>query len=184
MKWIALISLVLSVGFLACRDFGVEPQPETEYYWAEGQKVYVLLDRTTVVAVYNSSPSAPGLRLDTLRFATSQFGPLRSILQSRGVDPDSLEWISFGYTYQGFPFIPTNRIVFAPKPGVALDSLAPLIVNEAVFESTTYGATTIKLSKQDGNVFRLANRIYESGLVLYSSPDFLGWYTLWKMGAA
>jgi hypothetical protein len=75
--------------------------------------------------------------------------------------------------FHGGEILPTNRISFSLKSVYTRQSLDPLLGGDAVFDSTIRGTLQIKLVKQDGNVFDVANRVYESRLVEYCSPDFL-----------
>jgi hypothetical protein len=81
--------------------------------------------------------------------------------------------LSFGYTHEGIAILPTNHIAFSLKPGFTLNSLDSLIHNDAEIDSTWYGTLMLKVKDQEGNVFDIANRILESGIVYYSTPDFI-----------
>jgi hypothetical protein len=190
MKLHTLSLFVVGLILTSCKDLGVEElkettpvvvlPSETEYYWAGGQKILLVLNRKTVVGFYKPDPAYPSRWLETMYFDEAQMSPLRSIVASRGFDPDQFEWLSFGYTGQGGEILPTNRIAFLLKSGYTPHSLDPLVTGEAVFDSTRFGTLMLKVAKQEGNVFDIANRVHESGLVEYCTPDFIIRITLPK----
>jgi hypothetical protein len=171
-----------AIAFLSCKDLGVQPPSnetdivpplETEYYWAGGNKIELTLNRKTVIAVYKPDSTHPNRWLEIIYFEKYQLAPLRSVVAARGFNPDQFEWLSFGYTYLGGEVLPTNRISFSLRPEYTLHSLDTLINNDAVFDSTKFGTVMLKVVQQEGNVFHIANRLQESGLVDYSTPDFI-----------
>lgn len=145
----------------------------TVYYWAGGEKIILTVNRKTVIGFYKPDSTHPYRSPEILYFDFAQTSPLPSIVESRGFEPDEFEWLSFGYTYQGGEVLPTNRIGFSLKSGYTQQSLEDLIRGDAVFDSTPYGTPQLKVVKQDGDVFGIANRVYESGLVDYCTPDFI-----------
>jgi hypothetical protein len=48
-----------------------------------------------------------------------------------------------------------------------------MIHNEAESDSTFYGMPMLRVIDQEGNVFHIANKIQESDIVNYSTPDFI-----------
>ncbi|MGE5811727.1 MAG: hypothetical protein ACM339_09510 [Ignavibacteria bacterium] len=169
-----LSCIIFLVAFLlGCKDSGVEPQPETEYYWAGGDKIVLNINYKTVIGVYHPDSTHPKQSFEILYFDSPQKKSLHSIMIDRGFDPDLFEWISFGYTYNEREVLPTNRISFHLKIGYTFNNLQQLIQDEAVFDSTNFGTVMLKVAKQDGNVFKIANKVQESGFVEYSLPDFI-----------
>ena len=164
--------LMIFVSF-ACKDLGVEPNIQTEYYWSADKKVQVILNRATVIGIYKPNSAYPSRWLEVLYLDNPQTLPLRSIIAGRGLNPDDFEWLSFGYTYNGTEVIPTNRISFSLKEDYTVDDLRSIMWNSGVFDSTNFGTTVIRMLAQEGNVFTLANAIYESKMANYSTPDFV-----------
>jgi hypothetical protein len=176
-----LLLLLLSLAFGSCRDIGVAPPEEseippptvTEYYWAGGDTIQLIQNRKTVIGVYRPDFRYAYRWFEIIYFSKYQLRPLRETIASRGFNPDQFEWLSFAYSYRGGEILPTNRISFALNPGYSLHNLDTLIQNEAVVDSSRFGSVMLRVSRQDGNVFRIANKVHESGLVRYSTPDFI-----------
>jgi hypothetical protein len=180
MKRYTVLLLFSTLGFLSCKDPGVqspeseiEPPLHKEYYWAGGNKIELIMNRKTVIGVYRPDSAFPDRWLEIIHFDEYQLAPLRTIVAERGFDPDSFEWLSFGYTYQGAEILPTNHICISFLPGYTLHSIDTLIQNDAVFNAMEYNVITLRVTEQEGNVFQIANRVQESGLVNYSTPDFV-----------
>jgi hypothetical protein len=187
----ALLLLLSSAVLISCRDLGGTPpiEPEiapptvTEYYWAGGSKIELTMNRKTVIGVYKPDSARSNRTLEIIYFSKYQLSPLRDIVASKGFDPDQFEWLSFGYLYQGGEVLPTNRIAFELLPGYTRYSLDSLIVKKAIFDSTKFGSAMLKVIEQEGNVFRIADDIQESGIVRYSCPDFVIRITFGDKGA-
>jgi hypothetical protein len=163
------IDNILAVGKFAGHEF----DEESEYYWAGGEKVVLNLDRRTVIGIYKIDSSSQYKSPAILHFNSKQYGSLRNIIAENNLDPDQFAWLSFGYTHEGIAILPTNHIAFSLKPGFTLNSLDSLIHNDAEIDSTWYGTLMLKVKDQEGNVFDIANKIFESGIVYYSTPDFI-----------
>jgi hypothetical protein len=131
------------------------------------------LDRTTVIGIYKIDSLSQYKSPEILRFDSPQYRSLRSISAERGFDPDQFAWLSFGYTNEVGEVLPTNRISYSLKTGFTTNSLLSLVYNEAEIDSTWYGTPMLRVLDQEGNVFHIANKIYESGMVNYSTPDFI-----------
>jgi hypothetical protein len=170
-----LLLPIIFLSFISCKDYSVESPPTVpEYYWAGGNKVDVTVNRRIVIGVYaNGTESGEGT-LQIYRFILPQNKPLRYIISQKGLNPDSFEWLSFGYlNSNGSECLPTNQISFKLKNEYTLDSLKAIIQSYAVFDTTNYGTIVLKVTGQDGNVFEIANKIYESGIAEYCSPSFI-----------
>jgi hypothetical protein len=100
-------------------------------------------------------------------------------LAEHGVDLSRAEWYSFGYrNSDGGILFPTNRISFSLKEGIQQTEFDNLFRGLATYDTTHYGTVMLKVIGQEGDVFGVANKIYESGIVRYCHPDFLIQITL------
>lgn len=167
--------IIVIVQGLGCRDFGVEPLPETQYYWSDEKQVFLTKDRASAIVVYADTSE----RYRTFRFRCTRYEPLRVILAQHGVDLSRAEWYSNGYRGPGGGILfPTNSISFSLKEGVQQRDLDTLVRGLATYDTTHYGTVMLKVVGQEGDVFGVANKIYESGIVRYSHPNFLVQITL------
>lgn len=77
------------------------------------------------------------------------------------------------FEYQGFPLIPTGEIVLKPKQGISFDQINTYCKGNLRFvKQTLYGTITIKPTLLN-NLLKVANTIFESGLVEWCEPDFI-----------
>ena len=170
-----LLFSIIFLSLTSCKDNAVEPLPsDSEYFWAGGQKVEVTINRKIVIGIYDPGNERKEGEIQVYRFISPQNSSLRNIVSMKGQNPDSFEWLSFGYTTNnGMEYLPTNTMSFKLKQDYTLDSLKEIIINAAVFDTTNYGTILIKVLEQDSNVFQTANKIYESGIVEYCEPNTL-----------
>jgi hypothetical protein len=160
--------IIISLGF-GCSDLGIEPLSDTQYYWSGGRQIFLTKDRSSAIVVYTDASD----RYRTFQFRYKRYEPLRVVLTEHGVDLARAEWYSFGYRISNVQIFPTNRIAFALKEGIDRSELDNLIRGLATYDTTHYITGVLKVIGQEGDVFGVANKIYESGIVRYSHPDFL-----------
>ncbi len=171
----SILYFLLAFSLFSCSDLGVGPDPDTRFYWVNGEKVYLEIDRKTVIAIYKSDSATTPLRMEKLRFSRPNYAtPLRTLVLERGFDPDRFEWLSFSCrSIGGYEQIPLNEIVFALQPGYTTAVIDSLVDGEAVLHKVGLYSQVYKLTRQEGDVFALADRIYRSGYVRYAEPNFI-----------
>lgn len=161
---------------------------EDSYYWSANQKHSLQEDRNHVIisvasanvdVVKSKIQAAYSVRnINLLRSVSglliefSQNAPsLESLIRSH----PQIEAAAYGLRLEGEgpPVFPTGEILLQPKEGMEIHGILKLISAEYLsYEATKYDTYTIRI-KDWQKVISLANKIYESGLVRYSHPNFI-----------
>ncbi|WP_332913246.1 hypothetical protein [Algoriphagus boritolerans] len=161
---------------------------QDSYYWSANQKHSLQEDRNHVIisvasanvdVVKSKIQAAYSVRnINLLRSASglliefSQNAPsLESLIRSH----PQIEAAAYGQRLvgEGPPVFLTGEILLQPKVGMEIHEILRLISGEYLsYEATKHDTYTIRI-KDWQKVISLANKIYESGLVRYSHPNFI-----------
>ncbi|WP_051638299.1 S8 family serine peptidase [Maribacter sp. Hel_I_7] len=171
--------LLLSICFSLFLLNGINAQ---EYYWSSQKKNPLTVDskRAVLHLVENSALEA---RLRT----NSSFEKIERIsehsvmivikdngkLLSDEITGIASNSIASFLDNNGEPIIPTGEILFEPKKGVSISEVNKVCENQLTVLDKEYSNYTV-LVKDYARIFELANKLYESGLVEYSHPNFIG----------
>lgn len=179
------ILLILSILFLSSTSLLTE---QGSYYWSAKQKHPLQEDRNYVIArvveadmeavksriqAANSVRTINRLRSPGVLFIefTQNAPGLASLIRS---NPEIMA-AAYGMRLQGEgpPVFPTGEILLQPKEGNDIRGILNLIPGDYLsYEANKYNTYTIRIQDWQ-QVINLANKIYESGLVRYSHPNFI-----------
>lgn len=166
---------------------------QSMYYWADGNKISLEEDRSSVVMYVKdaavlqriASPRNGSLLVSTdhqravVKMGEQQSLSALEIAAQMGIPAQDLRSAGFGYKLDdGFPIWMTHEVVLQMAPGADLSAMKSLL--------ETYGARylrtdfeTIVLDVADlDNVLPLANALQESGSVTWATPDIYAEVTL------
>jgi len=151
------------------------------YFWSNGQKVALSPDSSLYLVQLASSANiskvakAGGKKVAVL--STS-----RILIGKTDLDADNViskseksEIISKipSFRVQETPFKPNGKIVFKPKSNAELPKIKELIGDQVnISDTVNYDVYTADVSDIE-NILIVANKLYESGLVEFSHPDFI-----------
>jgi len=174
----AAILLLWATLFSSCDTSGMCPR--THYYWSDGRRVWLNTDYTTKIIRFDNEQSlneylslnSTALRLNPLIVVHQRESRWdREALQALESNQSIVSMV-FGNLFHNTetPFWLTGYILFEPREGVSADNI---VWRFAADGEITYRGLWIAVRINDLNtVFDIANRIYKSGMVNWSHPDF------------
>jgi len=164
---------------------------QTDYYWSSNKKNYLTIDSSTIViktaasidktkaiTVFRNMPDAklPENHFDSVRMVIkySKKMLLKDVSASLANNRVQVQELMYGYFSNNMPLVPDGVILCKLKPGAKVTDIVSFIGKEEVEKHFTdqYGVTHIT-PVHIKKVFPLANKLYQSGLVEWSHPDFL-----------
>jgi len=178
--------LLLSVLFVSFNAYC-----QKEYYWSSNTKHLLIPDSTTVVIKTTAASdktnainhlrsvkgtSFPENHFDSVRMTIKYKGNVRleDISSSLAKTNIKVQELMYAYTTDKMPLIPDGTIVLKLKEGLKLSDVVAFVGEkevEKIFKDQ-YGVVHLK-PVHIKRVIGLANKIYESGMVEFSHPDFL-----------
>lgn len=163
-------------------------QDKANYYWSGGRKISLTPDstswslipsksssKTTVSSKISSDAAVSNLRLsegsELIDFTLKEYSQ-KTIKQLKQKLVGQGE-ITCHHLVQGkTPIIVTGEILLQPKKSVAIDAVLDLIKYKAKqVKATAYNTFVLKADNIKETI-KIANQIYESGLVDWCHPDF------------
>jgi subtilisin family serine protease len=170
-NWIILISsFILSISINA-----------QEYYWGANQKIPLLKDNNSILVKANAQ-SETEERLATLQSVESieRINPNSLLIRLKSTGQGIQESVSsitnnIIYSFrseEGKMIIPTGEILFMPKKGISYNSINELVGGQLSIVKEKYGNYRVSVDDYN-NLLNFSNKIYESGLVEYSHPNFI-----------
>ncbi len=147
-----------------------------DYYWSGGKKIYL----TALNNKYSIKIDTKVIDSTTLQFADSVVYIRQNLIVSNINDDTFLktknniftQYIPV-YTLDDIELILTGEILLQPQNGITIDEITSICNNEVFIKSTSkYNTFTLEVFHWD-SLFIYANKLYESGLVLYSQPNFI-----------
>lgn len=152
-----------------------------DYYWSQNKKIYLERNRDAVLFMVDEN-STKELALTTEKSISSlerinSRSVIARVKDNKGFSLDVLSKISNNYiplfkNKSGNNMIPTGEIVFHPNPGVSFEEINKLVDGKLELEKEKYGTFRVFV-KYYNDILDIANRIYESELVLFSHPNFI-----------
>jgi len=180
------ISLLLLVSL-----FGFKAYCQNDYYWSSNKKHYLTIDSSTLViktaastdkikaaSILKSAPgtSFPENHFDSVRLVVkyskkTHLNDVSALLAKSKIQVDE---VMYTYISDSKPIIPDGVILCKPKDGVKISDVIAFIGKQEIEKLFTdkYGITHIT-PVHFKKVFAIANKLYESGMVEFSHPDFL-----------
>jgi len=151
------------------------------YFWSNNQKVPLSPDSSIylVQLATNTSISkvakAGGKKIAVL--STSRILIGKTDLEADNVISKAEKSEIIGkipsFKVQNTPFKPNGKIVFKPKSAAELSKIKKLIGDRVhISDTVNYDVYTAEVSNIE-NILTTANKLYESGLVEFSHPDFI-----------
>jgi len=178
-------NLILAILAMVC-FCGILSAQAPNYYWSDGEKITLKEDRSSVVVYFKDqmmpdrlpSPAQGKASLfvhhqrGLFQFDQPQNLGDRQLVEDLGLEESQIRSTSFGWTLNdGFPVWLTHEIVVKPLPQSDLSSIRALMEEHgATLLRQDFG--TYVLDVVDINqVLLLANKLQESGLVEWATPD-------------
>jgi Subtilisin-like serine proteases len=151
------------------------------YFWSNGQKIALSPDSSVYLLEL-----APSANISKVAKAggkkVSVLSTSRLLISKTGLDADNIiskveksEIIAKipSFKVQETPFKPNGKIVFKPKSDAELPKIKQLIGDQVnISDTVNYEVYTAEVSDIE-NILTVANKLYESGLVEFSHPDFI-----------
>lgn len=152
-----------------------------EFYWSDEKKIPLIVDdNIIVVKASGDTKIAQDLngiqsikKVDRIS-AHSLMVAMKNgseMLQTE-FDINGLNFSKIFVNQDGRSIIPTGEILFSPKEGITFKQINEFCRNELILVGSNYEDYTA-LVKDYQKIFQLANKLYESGLVKYSHPNFV-----------
>jgi len=190
---LAFPALVVLMALLpACEESLLEPLARQYYYWGNGNKIVIYENLSGVIFIYKEEKPRADLqalldnsyvrkvsswddgRLVMLELSRAQREPISKLLSDLLVPESSLESYRFGLVFPGGSLLwPTDEIHLRLKQGYSLEDLVALIQGDAIYLETRGDIIDLKVTDIN-DVLSLANKIYESGMAVWSQPNFIG----------
>lgn len=198
----SILILMASLGLSLCSEgegAGAD-NAAAYYYYANGTKVYLQPDAKRVVLGFDNELISNDqllswLTAENLELIDGSHMSTANILlvtcsgrknerkmKKYLADLRNEPFITYAYPWftsvgqESSVLIPTNEILFAPKPGVSQAELNALL-NEKTHHlelDDQYGNFIVRLNAQsEACVWEVANYLYESGHVSYAYPNFI-----------
>ncbi len=159
-------------------------------YWAFGEKIIVEEDKSTAILLFQDRSAAreqASLRSINSGISqelvdeniilelenSSEIGTTQD-LENLVSNPENLKHVSFGWKIPGGAiFYPTETVLLELKSGHSISELSSILEDHsAKFTKTEFETIYLKVSDLD-QVLPLCNAIHESGISVWSQPDFI-----------
>ncbi len=177
--------------FIFCLSLANTALSQSNYYWADGQKINVTPDYSSLViqmqpgvspSQYFAAKAHPEWQKveihenkgrAVLHFKTEQSKSMTSVQTKFGLGAAQIKGSHFGIALEdGFKIYPTEQVVLEIKEGLGLREIEPILLNYgATFVRMDYNTMVLKV-EDIHLVLPLANALQESNLVKWSHPDF------------
>jgi len=155
------------------------------YFWSNGQQIALSPDSSIYLIQLASSANiakvakAGGKKVSVL--SASRILISKMDLEDDNVISEVEKSEIIGkipsFKVQETPFRPNGKIVFKPKSNAELPKVKQLIGDQVIISDTVnYDVYTAEVSDIE-NILTVANKLYESGLVEFSHPDFIAQLT-------
>lgn len=180
-KYLCLLYLGLFI-FYSCKKENISTPENSTYYWSDQRKIALSRDKNNFVAIIdeNELPSLTNLlkekRISINHHAdnyyilkTPNLQISNEILNRQGLFANLN--IAPTYTAADGLIIPTDTILLVLKDGVTIDQVREILGNQILsIQEKDHDTILIKI-KNINDVFNLANKIYEKGLVEWCMPN-------------
>jgi hypothetical protein len=168
----------LCAAFVACADIHIE-NPEKDYYWSGGRKIYLDTDYTKMIISADSEEQLKAYPPATTNPFVGRNMALIDVrdeaVKQKVLADESIKNKIFAHKYSGYddtPFYMTGDIIMQPKEGVSAEEI--LSKNEVDAETVTKTDIGVVVRLKDwGKLLSTANAIYESEMVDWCHPDFI-----------
>lgn len=156
------------------------------YYWSSGKKIFLTPDPASIdIKMKKANVSATTLAKVRQQAAAAEIstpsnngtirlkgaGDIQKVRAAFKNDPN-VEFVLQNFTLSNSPVGATNRIAIQPKPDVSVNMIIQKYPGKLELDwSSAYNSYLLKAVNADETI-SLANAIYESGMVMYSHPDF------------
>ncbi|WP_418360284.1 S8 family peptidase [Sphingobacterium detergens] len=151
------------------------------YFWSNGQKVPLSPDSSLYLVQLTSNANiskvakAGGKKVAFLSTSRVLIGKTDLDAENVMSKAEKSEIIGkiHSFKVEDVPFKPNGKIVFKPKSAAELPKIKQLIGDQIYISDTVdYDVYTAEVANIE-NILNTANKLYESGLVEFSHPDFI-----------
>ncbi|TLF44465.1 S8 family serine peptidase [Maribacter aurantiacus] len=150
------------------------------YYWGANNKITLEVDTTSIIVraeieseIENSLSRLQNL--ETIERINQNTLLIRLKPSFKSIEGLSSITGNLSYSFfddSGHMVIPTGEILFMPKKGVSLNDINKLVGGQFEIVKEKYGSFRVFINEYK-NLLSVSNKIYESGLVEYSHPNFI-----------
>jgi hypothetical protein len=184
MKLLKCLSL-LYLGLLllySCKKEDISTPENSTYYWSDQRKIVLSRDKNNFVAIIDQNELSSltnllkekGININHHAdnyyiLKTSNIQISNEILKNQGI----FSTLNIAPTYTAYDrlIIPTDTILLTLKEGINIGQIREILGNQILsIQEKKYGKIVIKI-KNTKEVFDLANKIYEKGLVEWCMPN-------------
>jgi len=178
----ALFTLI-SMLIFSLPSFSQQP-----YFWSGKNKVMLIADSSQVLVKAKENVPIHGL-IDKIKVSAGQATitelsigghPFVLIKNRRGDNikqsfrnKDTDFQMPVFYGEEKLPYYFNGDIIFRPKEGSNLEQIRQLVDNEISFTGSISDRTYFFKVNMGEDVLDISNQIHESGLVVWSDPDFM-----------
>lgn len=152
-----------------------------DYYWSNKKKIPLVKDVGTVlVKADEKSNTERRLTRGDLAETLDRINPKSVLVKLKSSEQSALDdlfsisnnSISSFKSESGDKIVPTGEILFKPKKGVGFDKINELAGDNLNIVKEKYGCYRVFVDNYR-ELLNISNKIYESGLVEYSHPNFI-----------
>lgn len=184
MKLLKCLSL-LYLGLLllySCKKEDISTPENSTYYWSDQRKIVLSRDKNNFVAIIDQNELSSltnllkekGININHHAdnyyiLKTSNIQISNEILKNQGI----FSTLNIAPTYTAYDrlIISTDTILLTLKEGINIGQIREILGNQILsIQEKKYGKIVIKI-KNTKEVFDLANKIYEKGLVEWCMPN-------------
>ncbi len=188
LNWKTILTL-LGSGLLL---FGLHSNisAQEEYYWGNGKRINLKVDSSVVVLdirdnkdgvdvtalkrhtkIKKANKAMQG-EIIAIKLDAKHTENMSILLSEVGIGQAKVSGSRFGYSLEGSPLWPVNRIVLKMRLGYNYEDIAIDLRSQCQYVEEKYGVINLRVG-DIRNVTALANQIYESGRVEWCQPDFI-----------
>jgi len=167
---------------------------QNNYYWSAGIKHYLKEEPGVFIVKFTGKEKTEDIiknlqRKQDIEYVTSIKDDLGIIIAKEGIALtvdrlkayDELKNAMPAYEFGNLPFYLTGEILLQPKSGISIAKILEFIDNDAkVKRKTKHNTFVLETDKWD-KLLEFSNRIYESGLLKFSHPNFIPYAELFQV---
>ncbi|MGB6152028.1 MAG: S8 family serine peptidase [Pricia sp.] len=153
-----------------------------DFYWSNNGKINIVKDNKRILVRAEKESNTESLvslktsLIDSIDRINSEAILIKLKKSSRNIPFELMSvtenMISSYKTKTGLEMIPTGEVLFMPKKGIGFDQINGLVGGVLDITQQKYGCYTAMV-KNFRDLLQISNKIYESGMVEYSHPNFV-----------
>jgi len=167
---------------------------QNNYYWSAGIKHYLKEEPGVFIVKFTGKEITEDIiknlqSKQDIEYVTSIKDDLGIIIAKEGIDLtidrlkayDELKNAIPAYEFGNIPFYLTGEILLQPQSGISIVKILEFVDNEATVKRKTKYNTFVLETGYCNKLLEYSNRIYESGLLKFSHPNFISYAELFQV---